>query len=105
MPLPLIVIAQHMGEWLVPNFASHLEKLSKCSVTTVGTETPVVTQGIYICTCSCALTAHAGRINLKPEREHPSIYNPSVDLLFTSACTLAEKSPGVQPLRQHTDTG
>lgn len=91
--LPPVVIAQHMDARLVGSFASHLGTETKRKTMLVNAETKIGEEGVYVCQQSSRFVMEGWSVSLVPVKETGHLYNPSIDLLFESACEVAKRRP------------
>lgn len=91
--LPPVIIAQHMDAKIIPSFASHLGSTSQRNEHIVTRSTTISSGGLYVCQHSSRLSFSAGVVKLEVDTASPFSYNPSIDTLFTSAATLADRIP------------
>lgn len=88
---PAIVVAQHMGDAYLSSFASRLD--SAVSMSVIMAEATQLLHGscAYVCTRKSLLSLKQNAIELSVHSPQTSLYNPQIDALFSSACTLGNK--------------
>jgi two-component system chemotaxis response regulator CheB len=88
---PAILIAQHMGNAYLSSFASRLDNDVPMSVVMAGTSQILQGSCAYVCTQKSILSRNEKGIELRVLSPQASHYNPQINALFSSACSLSGK--------------
>ncbi len=85
---PAILIAQHMGDAYLPSFASRLDNVVPMPVIMAASTQLLYGNCAYVCTKKSILSRNEKGIELSVHSSQASHYNPQIDALFSSACSL-----------------
>ena len=80
-----IIIAQHMNSAFIPSFIGQFQHELPLNVFSIDHSIELKPSSVYFCPGNCRLEKRNFSLNVEPDREEKTPYNPSVDTLFHSA--------------------
>lgn len=86
-----IIIAQHMGKMFIPSFVQQFQNELQAPVYLLSDTMELSQGGIYICQHNTTLKSSLP-LRAKPfNSQSPTLYNPNIDILFSSAVPLCRQ--------------